>query len=445
MLDKKENALRLPGLKKLLVSSKKFLKPTVFMSIGALISGGGGYVYQILMSRMLSLRDFVILTALMSAIAILSSVFEAKRLLWMREVAFFAPRSKVYAINIFEKYKKRLLNLLFFFSATIFISFVFGDWIRKLVNGLSYECLILGVACMMATVFGTINNAVLGGLKRFGSLAISGVATIGLKIILSFVLVSLGFSLGGAIFGAILATLMVNFAMTNVIRKSFSRVYEAPAKSDNVSVIEQPTVLGTISATAIMTVMTQSDILLANHFLKTDDAAVFCGVAILGKAILYVNLSLVTVLFPLVTSEVRKKKRSHIAFSALFFMLFQCLLFSLVIYFAGDRLLLLLFGSRFAGNGGALFLYSLAMIPLSVVALLTHLSIVYGISEVKWALLVSSIIQISGVLFFHSNIESIIYCFGIGNLGCSLALFVLFRKKLFSGSLKYSFSETSKR
>ena len=168
------------------------------------MAGGLGYVFQVLMGRMLTPGEFALFSAIMSVAAILTSPITAVFMVISRNITqIFASGCTSFILRTY----KRLTNICLLSAAgLIFVSFVFEDQITLYINNSNKIHIILLSLIMASAALGMLNNAYLQATQDFNWLAGMSVTTVLLKIIVATFLVAIGLGVSGALTGAVIST-----------------------------------------------------------------------------------------------------------------------------------------------------------------------------------------------------------------------------------------------
>lgn len=407
--------------------SRKLIRVGLLMTTASVLNGALGYVFQVLMGRMLSPQDFALFAAIMSVAVVMTSPISAVFTVVSRNITqmFVADLGGF----IKETYKKFREFCLGGSIILVIVAVLFGHEIGSLIKNADSIQVVLLTTVVGATSMGMLNNAYLQGGQKYAWLACSGFATVVLKILLSAMLVWIGFGVNGALTGAIGSTLIINIFVMLLIQSSYSN----EMLTDSVKVTKKiynfnrlpPVLMANIS----ITVMTQLDVLLVNNFFYSEEAGKYAAAATLGKAILYLPGGVVLALFPMVAeAQAKGAKVLNYMLSATGMTIGMCAVGILFYWVAGKNVIEILFGERYAGTEVILKYYSLAMLPMALLIVAEYFLIALGKVVYAWLSLIFAPLQIILIYLIHRTVFDVIAIVGL----CSLCLllsgyFFLFR------------------
>lgn len=404
----------------------------LFMTLVAVANGALGYIFQILMGRNLSPQEFALFGALMAVTVFFVSPFHALSTIIVREIAstlVLRDRS-----SIWPKYVRMGAALFVLGLALLVVSLIGANYFTTLVAGSqSFEFFLIAL-CINGTIFGMLNNAFLQGAKEFKHLALSGLATVTLKIFISVTLVTFGFGVIGALTGVAASVILVNVFIFSIIRTIFKNQtgyenLESPDTAFNMSKFF-PILFAHIS----LALITQLDVFLINNIFESEIAGAVAVAAVLAKAILYLPSGIVLVLLPMVAEST--PERSHLIrllTTSLVLVLSMSLLATIFYWLFGHLIVDLLFGAAYTNAGDILGYYSLAMVPLAVVVSMEYFLMARGYVVYAWLTTVFAPIEIALLMHTKSNVLNFVAIIGLSNLilmifGGVVTYILLFKK-----------------
>jgi len=383
---------------------------TSFGILGGLL----GYVFQVLMGRFLSPKDFVLLGALMGMSSFVLSPLGAL-------VMIVTKRVSIYLVNnqhseLLNYYKEiNIISIKVVLILLITSSLLFAEFQNffKLTNILPF---IFFVLVILFAILQSINNAFFQGRKFF--LLLGGIGLFGsvLKISISVILILLNLGLNGVFAGILLSLLTVwllgrKYIITDTIYKNPSGTGRSNERLD------LKTVLPIMVANIAFVMMTQLDVVLVNYYFDSDLAAEYAAAAVLGKAVLYLPGGIVTVLYPMVAERHAMSKTSaHLLVQALTATFFACGSAALFYWFMGPALVSFFYGGKYLLAGEYLSFYGFAILPMALVMVAEHFLIAKGRVLFAWIFLIVAPLQLLAIQFFHQDIENVIYVIAGGGV-----------------------------
>jgi len=407
--------------------SRKLIRVGLLMTIASVLSGALGYVFQVLMGRMLSPQDFALFAAIMSAATVMTSPISAVFTVVSRNITQALVVDLGWCAN--ATYKQFGVICLGGAIILMLIAMLLGSEIGSLIKNSSNLQALLLAAVVSTTSMGMMNNAYLQGGQKYSWLAVSGFSTVILKIFLSVALVWIGFGVDGALVGTFGSTLIVNVLVMFLIRSSCSERNRNNSNKIEKSIFKFDRLPPVLIANVAIAVMTQLDVLLVNNFFNSEEAGKYAAAATLGKAILYLPGGVVVALFPMVAeAQAKGTKVVNYMLSASGLTLAMCLIGVLFYWLAGHELILCLFGENYAGTEEILKYYSLAMLPMALLIVAEYFLMALGKVVYAWLSFIFAPLQIMLIYYIHESIFDVIAIFGICGLLLLMCGYLFFFK-----------------
>jgi O-antigen/teichoic acid export membrane protein len=163
--------------------------------------------------------------------------------------------------------------------------------------------------------------------------------------------------------------------------------------------------------------MTQLDVLLVNNFFSPEEAGKYAAAATLGKAVLYLPGGIVMALFPMVTeAQAKAAKVSNYILTASGMTFAMCMVVVIFYWFAGQEVIRLFFGEKYAGAEEILKYYSLAMLPMALLIVAEYFLMALGKAVYAWLSFIFAPAQILLIYFYHDNLLSVLTIVGVSGL-----------------------------
>lgn len=398
--------------------AKNLVGVGLFLTVANVMAGGLGYVFQVLMGRMLTPGEFALFSAIMSVAAILTSPIAAVFMVISRNITqLFASGCTSFILRTY----KRFTNIcLLSAGGLIFVSFVFENQITLYINNSNKIHIILLSLIMASAALGMLNNAYLQATQDFNWLAGMSVTTVLLKIIVATFLVAIGLGVSGALTGAVISTAGAYLVVNRFIKLKY-RSSQVENHPNLVQVTDFSRLLPVLIATISVAAMTQLDVVLVNNFFDLETAGQYAAAAILGKAVLYLPGGLVLALFPMV-AEAQAKDNKVVGYvltaSALTF--FLCGAAAFFYWEFGDFIVHTLYGEKYSGVGEILKYYGLIMLPMALLVVAEYFLMALGKVVYAWLSLFFAPIQIILIYFYHDDVYEVMLI--VGTCGLLLLL-----------------------
>lgn len=388
----------------------------VLIGIGALNAGNAAF--HLLSARLLGpvrYGDVVSLVALQGYVAL---PFGGVQYTVARFVAEDAARGDAEAVAGFVR-RALIGTALIAVVATV----VMGAATPLLRSALGLEKsfpVVLTALFMLPALLGTTLQGIAQGMQRFGLISASLVVGALSRIFLIVLLIPVGLGVGGTMG----ATFVAGFVALAPIAPFAWRWARRQARRGygvaNGVVLRYaaPVVGGTLAITSLTT----ADLIVAKLALSSHDAGIYGSASFIGRLLLYLPMTIATVLLPKVTSraavdaDTGEILHASLAVTAVFSLLGTACLVLLP-----HLVIAVTFGSKYNGAIPLIGLFGLAMTVYALlnVQLAYHLG--HGRQGVAWLLLGGGVVQLVLYALVHGSTYQLVGA----NLGTAAALLLV--------------------
>lgn len=375
------------------------------MLLGTTIGNFFQFLFNLFMSRNLSVVDYGILASLMSFI-MLPSLFSSAIFPTVVSFAatYFANNQISHVKHLFVKIAKvsYAVGLIVFFVILLFASQI-GEFF-KISN--SMLIILAGLNVFMGFTM-IINYALLQAKLEFRYMSFLNFFSSLLKLIFGAGLVVFGYSVAGAMVGMFMAACVTYFLSFIPLRHIFRSVHTKDAVGyRQLLSFGGPAALIFFSLTSFVAL----DIILVKHFLSPFEAGLYAGLSLIGRVIFFLTAPINSVILPLVTQQYVKKQTyqktvflavSMVSGVSLFLLMFYSIWPEFVVTFFlknADYLLVVPY----------LFVFSLFITMYSIVFLLCNIFLAIKKTEIYLPMTAGAVSQIILIWFFHNSFMQII-------------------------------------
>ena len=401
----------------------QFIAGSSIIVLSSLLSGFLNYLYHLFMGRMLGPSDYGVLSSLLSLFYIFGVPMGTFSLVVTK---FSVDHQK--GEQFFQKIKKTVwgftLGFLLFFTAL-------APMISSFLHlGFLLPILLVGFSLSIGFL-ATFEGAILQGKLKFLPLAISGIAGTGIKLLLGIIFVYFGLGINGAVFPIVLMVIFNYLYFCYFLRKKETVSQKKASFSKKLTNKEiwnyaWPTFFFTLSFALLYSI----DVILARHFLSSQQAGWYGALSTLSKIIYFLIGPLSMVLFPMAAKKRDSGESSHRLFRFSFFMVILASFLMTSAYFLFPNLILKsLYGPQFLSASRYLGLFSVFLSLYSLAYFLGNFMLSQG--KTKAIALFSSLavlLQVTLIYFFHQGILQILQAsiFACGLLFLSLLVYYIF-------------------
>jgi len=394
----------------------QFLGGSFITVLGSLLAGFLGYLYHLLMGRLLGPSGYGVLASLLSLLYVFSVPTATFSLVATKFAADFKKSRQ-----FLEKTEKKsfLFSLLFFLF--------FGALTPLIASFLHLQALLpillIGL-CLALGFLVTFKGAILQGRLNFVPLAVGGTANAAIKLLLGIIFVYFGLGINGAILPMVIGAIFSYFYFQHFLTNKEVMVKEETSspKLTNKEIWDytKPIFFFTLSFALLYSI----DIIFARHFLAPQEAGWYGALSTLGKIIYFLVSPLSLVLFPMASRKKSQEEKSDRLFRFSFSLAILIAIFLTAVYFLFPNLILRIFyGEQFLPAATYLGLFGVFLSFYSLAYFLGN----FMLSQEKTKLMaflpfLALLLQVVLILFFH---ESILAILGASIFACGL-LFLSF-------------------
>jgi O-antigen/teichoic acid export membrane protein len=410
------------------IRASLFLKNTLILFIGTTIANFLNYVFNLVVGRLLTVREYGELIALESIFLIVGVMSGTLVMAVTRQVSVYKAQNDLAGLKLFKNYCEKIF--LAFSIPIFFILFVFSKFIADYLKTPFIPVIIINFGFIFAFI-AVLYQSILQGLQRFALLSVLGIIGVILKLIIGIGLVAFGFSISGAVTGyvapVIFGVILTYFFIRNINKFEVSK--DRPKISISLSHFIY---LGKFFlATLCLILLYNTDLLMVKHYFSGDEAGLYSSLAILARIIFFVTGIIATVLLPMATERFEHKEPHLNLFLFSFSLVGIVSVAASILYFFFPKLIIsLLFGAKYFAGANLLGTMSLMMVAYSLLnILICYLMSIKRFSFLFW-LVFGAILQIILISQFHSSLfQVIMISFGIICGVLAFSSFSLFLKK----------------
>lgn len=386
----------------------KLVRASAWLAIGSIAAGILGYVFQILMGRLLSTQEYGLFSAIMALFTVFAAPLSTLVMVISRKVSEYRARDDLgsithfyYSVSTHSGVVGTLILGLYLFFASEIQSYL------KTTNVIPVY--LLG-ALLLLSLFPAINNAFLQGLQRFAWFSLSSSLGVLIKIAGSVLLIWLGYGLAGAVSGVILATFSIWLITYGALHFPLVKGRNKPYQSVHLSFKPAMPVL---IANAAFLAMTQLDMVLVNYYFPAHEVGLYAAASILGKAVMYLPGAIVLALFPMVAeNHARNQSSAPLLIQAFGLTALLCGAGAIFYFLFGEKIIALLYGETYQGAGAVLKYYGFAIFPMALVMVAEYFLIAKGRVLFAYLFGFTAPLQLTAIYFYHESLQMIVAVMG---------------------------------
>ena len=390
----------------------KLARASSWLFVGGVAGGILGYLFQIIMGRMLSVSEYGIFSALMAMIVVIRAPMTTLSMIISRRVSTYRSEQDNGKLGYLFYWINRKLLLI---AVVLIVLVVFN--IKPLQNFLLIEKsahLYLLLIILLIAFPQAVNNAYLQGLQYFKWLSVVGVLATLLKIIITVILIYFGLGVAGALGGVIFSTFIILILTYVVLRPSLSK---NNASISNTTHLLFKSAMPVLLANVAFAVMTQIDMVLVKYYFSEQEVGIYAAASILGKAVMYLPGGIAMALFPMVAeNHASGKSSAHLMFQAVGVTALLSLTGALFYYFFADSIIVLLYGNDYKEAANVLKYFGFAILPMALIMVAEHFLIAMGRVLFAYLFMVVAPLQLIAIYYYHDTLLDIVAVLSISGI-----------------------------
>jgi O-antigen/teichoic acid export membrane protein len=389
---------------------KKLLKhPLIYGStiivLGNLVANFFNFLYNLFMSRNLSIEDYGTLASLISLLSLPILISNA-----------ISPTVVKFAGNYFATYKYgllrglyiRIVKLYLYISVPLAILYLlFLPIIGNFFHITDPTILVTTIFIIVIAFMGGVNMAFLQAKLAFGFQVIVGLLNAIVKLIIGFIAVSAGYAVVGATFSILLSGIVSYLVSYAPLKFVFDKKIKMPA-------IETRSLFSYGITSALtsfgLTLFITMDVILVKHFFDATTTGLYAGLSLIGRVIFYISSPIGTVMFPVI---IQKHSRNESLVNTLRLSLFFVLAPSILMtagYFIFPHFFILFFLKKVEYLSVAPYLgyFGLYICLYGVAFILSMFYLSIKKTNVYIPVVSAALLQTILIIFFHQSILQIV-------------------------------------
>ncbi|MDO8269302.1 MAG: oligosaccharide flippase family protein [Candidatus Levybacteria bacterium] len=388
------------------ITSNPLISGSFFIFSGGVVSSLFNFLYNLALSRNLSVNDYGAVVSLISIILLAAIPVSA----FMPTIisvsgAFYATKNNAGLKAFYLRLFKPLLVGSFIFCI---VALAFINQISIFLHIYDYNVLVLSIVAIVLGYLGTINLGFLQGRLAFKTISFSNSLSSAVKLGLGFFLVLSGFGLVGAMLAFIVSVSIPVAIGYYVLRDMLlTRIDDLPKVS-----FRELFNYGLPSALVIFSLSSfiSTDIILVKHYFPSQQAGLYAGLSLVGKVIFYLTAPISTVMFPTIIHRYNKKESYRgIMVLALMLVFASSTAITIFYYFFPEfTLTFFLKNPEYQKVASLVWLYGIFISAYSLVSTLSYYYLSIKQTKVSFLLILAALFQAGLIAIFHNTFLQVI-------------------------------------
>jgi len=250
-----------------------------------------------------------------------------------------------------------------------------------------------------------VDRGLLQGRTRFGRLTASYQSEMWSRLALSLAFVALGWSVNGAV-GAISLSFVATWWVARAVRRDLPAGRPLkPAVRSQLITYAGPVLLAQLGQIFI----NNSDILIVRHFFPAEAAGRYAALALIGRIVFFATWSVVTAMFPIVAQRHRRgEAHRRLLFTALGIVLLVSLVIMVIVLWAPNLVVQVLFGPAYLAIAPLLWRYALATLLYALANVVINYRLAIGQVGGTYLAIAGGVAQVALLWAFHATLEQVV-------------------------------------
>lgn len=378
---------------------------TIVIFAGTIVANFLNFIFNIFMSRNLTVSDYGIMASLNSFILIFALIAES-----------FVPTIVHFAGTYLAKGEPEKVRGIFFQANKMAVFFgglsllffiLFAENLDKFFNVNNNFLFILVGAVVFFGFMGSLNRGILQAKLSFKYISFVNAFASVVRLSVGVLLVFLGYKVTGAL-SAFLISFFTIYVLVVIPLRNLLKNNGSSFSVDFKKLFSY----GSLSSIALfcLTFLITSDLLLVKHFFPPKEAGVYAGLSLIGRVIYFFSAPVVTVMFPLIVQKYTRSENYHNTFRLSLLFVFLSSGFLTALYFLFPQFVIRIFlkNTEYLVVSSYLGYFGIFMTLYIMLYVYTNFYLSIKKTKVYLPILFSAILQAVLIWFFHKTFFEVI-------------------------------------
>lgn len=391
----------------LLLRSSAFLRHNLIFFVGSVATGALNYLYYPVLGRLLEPTAFGEVQALVSLFLQLSIFLTVLGLVTVNVVANYENKKQRNQV-VFEFEKLALLVSL----VVLAVVAVFSNQLRRFLQFETTWPFIILMMSIVASVPFMFRSSFLRGQQKFGVASLATLLGAGGKLLLSALLVAIGWGTAGAIGGIAVAQVIASaYAAWYAAKYGLRRLPESKRLAlPNMRVLLPELKYGLLVLTGslIVTLQYSIDIIVVKHYFDAHEAGLYAGISSVARIIFFLTASISLVLLPSIKLRQSAKQNQQLLVKSIALLVLVGVPVLLVFMAAPKFVVGLLMGHGYSVYAAILPKLSLAIFIISLMNLFVSYYIALRRYAIAFVVIIGAVVTYTLMAGHHSSLGAVV-------------------------------------
>lgn len=373
--------------------------------IGNLAANFFYFLFNLFMSRSLTISDYGIFASVMSLVAFPGLFSGAVIQVVVRFAGdYFATDNFPLLRGLYFKIKK----LLFLTAIVVSAGFLFLiPTIGSFFHIENRAVLLMANFIIFIAIIGVVNMAFLQAKLSFAYQVFINLTNAVIKLVLGIIFVFSGYSVAGAALAMIIAGIVSYIVSFIPLKFIFDKKISTPKiKTKELFSYGLPSTLTLLGLTSFIS----ADIMLVKHFFDPHQAGLYAGLSLIGRVIFFVSAPIGTVMFPLIVQKHSKNENFTNTFKAslLLVLVPSLLLAGFYALFPKFSILFFLKREEYFAISSLIAPFALFIAMFSMLSIISNFYLSIKKTKVFIPIILGALLQMVLVFLYHQTFFQIV-------------------------------------
>lgn len=382
----------------------QLLSGAALLFISATLVNAGNYLFNLLLGRWLGPADFADLSLIVTLFLVTSFLTAGLQTPMARFSALYSADQNPQAI---ANARRWMLRLALGIGVGLVVIFAVGAvlWSGFFGTNSTWPFVLFGLFVPFYLLQG-VDRGILQGRTHFGWLALSYQSEMASRLVISLLLVGLGWAVNGAVVG-----IGLSFIATWLVAQRAGNGLPTAQPLDSQTRRE---VLGYCAPVLVaqlgQILINNSDILIVRRFFVAEEAGYYAALALTGRIVFFATWSIITAIFPIAAQRYRRgEAHRNLLFGALAVVGFGSVVIIAAMFWMPTTIVNLLFGPAYLSIAPLLWLYALATMFYALANVVVNYRLSIGNTVGSYWSIAAGVAQVLLLWFLHSTISQVVW------------------------------------
>ncbi|MDI6777731.1 MAG: oligosaccharide flippase family protein [Patescibacteria group bacterium] len=411
----------------------RYIKDNLIMMIGTVLGGLLGYFFHFFVARILSVSEYGEMQSVFAFVAVAGIFASGFSYFVIKYSSLFAAEKDYLANAQFIAYlNKKLFGIVAIISLLLF---ALSPLVKKILHLSDMWGITAGILAVIFSVAAVVFQETLRAWQKFLALTVVGVLAASSKLI---------FGYGFAVFFGKSSPVVFSLAISTLLGWMIAAYFWKRMKRANLSQIKKnreeyisrkkiwKNAIQIFFFSLMVALVMNADVLLVKNLTTSELTGYYGALSVLGKIVLWLNLSIVSVALPRACADGHRGEQLHsrIFLFSLAMMLTMGGSLILAYFLVPQNIVGLLFGGKYIFVSGNLWLFGLMSLVMSFLKFESDLAFARHDFRINYLLFLTVVVMAAAIFRHHGNLGEIaVWVSASLLLGYFLAAFLNFSNR----------------